>query len=147
MQLATLLENFPTSVEKADRTTEEMIKNAELFLQRKNTILDDSVASDLLPKADRDPYSHCLLTLFYLSFFYRADIAKVAALHYNVTAAAWPDMIQVAPFVEQYDKDMEELLLEGGDDNNNVKKLPCVNRKLRLGIAGANVRFTLDTYF
>ena len=70
-----------------------MTRHAQDFLHhRQNQRLNDAMTSDMIPRAEKDPYDHCLLTNFFLSFYYRADIAAVASQHYQVTAAAWPDL-------------------------------------------------------
>lgn len=130
LQLSTLMVVYPKSVKEADKSVARMVDYAESFLRdRQHKTMDDAAASNLIPKADRDPYDHCLLTLFGLSFFYRADVARVAALHYNVTAAAWPDFVHVAPHVKAYDGVVEA----------KGSKPECVDRKLRLGVFGGTL--------
>jgi hypothetical protein len=116
LQLATLLDQFPSSVERADSALARMNANADRFFQRRENTVNDTLISKLFPMAEPDPYAHCLLTVFFLSFYYRADVADVAARHYELTAAAWPDLLWVAPHV------------------NKEREEGCVARKIKLGV-------------
>ena len=117
MQLASMMHYFPESMEEADKSLEDMMAQAKSLLSRSDIVIDEDTLSDQMPGAGADPYNHCLLSLFYLSFFYRADTAAVAALHYEMAIRGFPELEYTAPHVQHFPENP-----------------PCVNRKIRLAV-------------
>eukprot|EP00536_Pseudo-nitzschia_multiseries_P008923 jgi/Psemu1/257683/estExt_Genewise1Plus.C_2370016 len=99
-----------------------------------------------MPGFGTDPYVHCVLSLFYLSFHYRADVAKIANLNYQVSALVFPKLLYTAKHVLEFEKEQKRLRLEENKNKNKnttntntntntggiVQK--CVDRKIKLGV-------------
>ena len=58
-----------------------------------------------VPGVANDPYVHCMLTLFPLSFYYRADVAKITSNAYTITSYIWPELNYIAPHVIAYENE------------------------------------------
>jgi predicted O-linked N-acetylglucosamine transferase (SPINDLY family) len=125
LQLATMFDTFPQSMEAADRAVEKMRASAKQFFAREEhgRRVPEQLILSLSGGAAPDAYEYCILSLFSLSFYYRADTAALAAEHYNLEVAAWPELAYIAPRVKQY----EEIRLQG-------IRPPCVRRKIRLAV-------------
>jgi hypothetical protein len=130
LQLGSLLDGFPPSILHADKALADMNQSAEAFLSRKSQRLNDNFIGNLIPGAMMDPYVHCLLSLFSLSFYYRADTAVVANNHFRMAAAAWPELLYTAPHVTAYDEALQA-------EQQEQQLHPCVTRKIKLGVIGA----------
>ncbi|KAL7541863.1 hypothetical protein ACHAXR_011861 [Thalassiosira sp. AJA248-18] len=122
MQLATMLDYFPDSTIAADAAIADMTKYADRLLAHPGWEINDPAISAMMPGAVADPYIHCELSIFYLSFYYRADVAAVARRHYEMASRGWPALNATADFVRKYDE--EEIH-------------PCITRKLRLLVISA----------
>jgi len=128
--LATLLHPFPSSVVHADEMYHLYMQSARSFLEtyRKSPeslpSLNEQELAATVPGAAEDPYLHCILTMFHLSFYYRADVAEAARLHYEVATAVWPRLNYASPHV----------LLPLVPPHLDTQK-PCTTRKIQLGIA------------
>jgi len=103
LQLATMMDSYPSSNQRADASLQRMtdygVELLGLFQNnnhRPNYAINEQWLSQAVPGAADDPYVHCVLTLFPLSFYYRADVAKVANQHYQLAAAAFPDLLYTA---------------------------------------------------
>eukprot|EP00977_Amphora_coffeiformis_P018008 scaffold6074_cov167-Amphora_coffeaeformis.AAC.1 len=102
MQLATMFDYFPASVGQADSAVRALTFYAEDLLSREWSI-DEEYLSANMPGAASDPFVHCTLSIFSLSFYYRADIAATASRTYQLAARAWPSLANYkAPHVEKY---------------------------------------------
>jgi predicted O-linked N-acetylglucosamine transferase (SPINDLY family) len=98
VSLATMLHPFPNSTQQADSMMDRYVKTAEAFLQNyKNPKLNEKQLSQTVAGAGEDPYVHCALSIFHLSFYYRADMAKAANLHHQVVARVWPQLTYQSP--------------------------------------------------
>jgi hypothetical protein len=98
VSLATMLHPFPNSTQQADEMMDRYVKTAEAFLRKyKNPKLDEKQLSQTVAGAGEDPYIHCALSIFHLSFYYRADVAKAASLRHQVIARVWPQLTYQSP--------------------------------------------------
>jgi protein O-GlcNAc transferase len=120
MQLASLFDFFPKTEQQADLVIKDMNDRIDAFLRRSDLVLNEDKLSDAVGPAAPDPYVHCLLSLFQLSFYYRADVAAVASKHYQMAAVVWPDLLWTAPHVMEHDQ--------------LPSRRPCEDRRIRLGI-------------
>ncbi|KAL7549826.1 hypothetical protein ACHAWF_013075, partial [Thalassiosira exigua] len=119
MQLATMFDYFPESMEAADAALAYNMKYADrLLAQQKGWTVNDGAMS-VFPGAGPDPYYHCMVQLFYLSFYYRADVAEVASKNYELARRGWPALNTTAKFVREYD---------------SMTDHHCINRKIRLAV-------------
>ncbi|CAB9523047.1 Inherit from COG: protein N-acetylglucosaminyltransferase activity [Seminavis robusta] len=129
--LATMLHPYPNTTRQADQMYELYMKTAREFLQeRKRTGSKtrwNERELEVVPGAAEDPYVHCILTLFHLSFYYRANVAEAARLHYQVATSVWPELKYTAPSVVPK--------LPTVPPHQNIHNKPCVTRKIKLGIA------------
>jgi predicted O-linked N-acetylglucosamine transferase (SPINDLY family) len=135
--LATMLHPFPNTTQQADEMYEVYMKSARNFLQRRRRQQQQSVDDhpevfndieiSMIPGAANDPYVHCILTLFHLSFYYRADVAEAARLHYQVATTVWPQLNYISPLVAAKKPTIPP--------HQNHHHKPCVTRKIKLGIA------------
>eukprot|EP00978_Attheya_sp_CCMP212_P044690 scaffold318836_cov76-Attheya_sp.AAC.5 len=123
IQLGTMLDYFPDSTDAADAAISSLTAYADRLLEATGWSIDDAEMSKM-PGAANDPYIHCALSLFNLSFYYRADVAAVASRHYEIARRAWPALNTTAEFVKRYDEQ------EGR---------PCVDRKIRLAVVAATL--------
>lgn len=130
VSLATLLHPFPNTTAQADLMYEQYMDRARLLLQWRQEnkhqlpTFEESILAQTVPGAAEDPYVHCVLTLFHLSFYYRADVAEAARLHNQVAASVWPKLLYKSPQVVKPDI-----------PPHLSSDKPCVTRKIRLGIA------------
>ena len=129
VSLATMLHPFPNSVEHADKMYHHYLTSARRFLEahqrdegRPN--FDQAELAASVPGAAEDPYVHCVLTIFQLSFYYRADVAEAARLHYQVATSVWPELKYVSPSVVR----------PTTPPHLDTHK-PCITRKIQLGVA------------
>ena len=118
MQLASMFDYFPNSTDAADEAISTMTSYADRLLAHSNWSVDDKEVSQM-PGAAPDPFIHCELSAFFLSFYYRADVAAVASKHYEMARRGWPALDTTAEFVRRYDM---------------VDEHPCINRKIRLAV-------------
>lgn len=123
MQLANMYDFFPNSTQAADDAISSMLSYSTKILSRDHDNdywpVKDAEISQTFPGAAPDPYGHCMLTTFYLSFYYRADVALLSKNNYEMARRGWPKLNTTANFVKAYDEDEEH---------------PCINRKIRLAI-------------
>lgn len=137
LQLASMLDTFPESETAADESLRSLNEYAALFLERKNQRIDDERLSHMVRGVESDPYAHCMLGLFVLSFYYRADVATVAHNHFRMTVAAWPDTTWTAPHVIAYEiehKNMQLYEPEGQGVVVYTAQKHCVHRRIKLGV-------------
>jgi predicted O-linked N-acetylglucosamine transferase (SPINDLY family) len=147
MMLATSLTTYPLTNEEVDESVAKMEFWATLLIdlmavqKHPDAYLNVQWLASQMPGFAQDPYNHCILTLFPLSFMYRADAAKIANLFYQITALAFPKLLYTAPHVEAFDERQKQLQLSAGtttdpDDGSSPPKLiqECVDRKIKLGI-------------
>ena len=128
MQLANMYDWFPDSTRAADDAISSMLSYSDKILSQDNNgiswpVKDAEIAQNF-PGAAPDPYVHCMLTTFYLSFYYRADIALIASSNYELARRGWPKLNTTAEFVKVYDEEEEH---------------PCINRKIRLAIISGSL--------
>ena len=127
MQLASMFDYFPNSIDAADEAIDSMTHYAErLLTQPNNWSINDAIVSTI-PGGAEDPYVHCMLSAFFLSFYYRADVAAVASRFYQMARRGWPTLDTTADFVKKYDISVKE---SGGE-------LPCITRKIRMAVISA----------
>lgn len=125
LSVATILHPFPVSVEHADAMWEDYRERATNFHKASfSKRIDENQISEMVIGASIDPFVHCTLTIFHLSFYYRADIALSASLWTKNVLQVWPELGYVSPKFPE---------LETAPHLNQDK--PCITRKLRLGIA------------
>jgi len=135
--LATMLHPFPNSTDQADRMYKHYTKSARQFLQarraqkkERGTLptmdqANSAYLANFIPGGD-EPYVHCVLTLFQLSFYYRANTAEAARLYHQVTTNIWPELkYQSRQAVKKKPTTPPHL------DQNK----PCTTKKIQLGIA------------
>ena len=134
--LATMLHPFPNSTQQADQMMEQYMQTAKRFLQshpesnRSIWQMDEQLLARTVAGAGDDPFVHCILTLFHLSFYYRADVAQAAKLHIQVAERIWPQLAYRSPNVG------DNKLADTTSPSSLVQSnKPCVTRKIRLGIA------------
>jgi predicted O-linked N-acetylglucosamine transferase (SPINDLY family) len=122
-----MLDPFPNSTKHADDSVEAYYYYSSRMLadiQKYNLVLDEKALSALVPGVEPDPYAHCMLSIFHLSFYYRADVARVANIHYNIAKAIWPQLNYVPSKYNQLDK----------SSSSSSKGKPCRDGRIRLGI-------------
>lgn len=107
IQLSTMLDPFPNSTQAADDAVALYIQSAEQFLQedpdrqQPQYELDEQALSGMVPGAADDPYVHCMLSIFHLSFYHAADVAKMANLHYQIATRVWPALSYESKFIHK----------------------------------------------
>jgi hypothetical protein len=123
MQLATMLDNFPLSVGDADKA----IKSIEYWGHKlmsdeaDDWSINEKDLSASMPGALPDPFVHCMLSLFPLSFYYRADTAETARRFFDMADKGWPTLTQyTAPHVIQYQQE--------------PFRVSCEDRRIELGV-------------
>eukprot|EP00548_Thalassiothrix_antarctica_P010082 CAMPEP_0194161186 /NCGR_PEP_ID=MMETSP0152-20130528/78799_1 /TAXON_ID=1049557 /ORGANISM="Thalassiothrix antarctica, Strain L6-D1" /LENGTH=789 /DNA_ID=CAMNT_0038870943 /DNA_START=535 /DNA_END=2904 /DNA_ORIENTATION=+ len=157
---ATLIDNFPETVQDADKSLRLYHEEMDKFLER--TVnpqtqhlqeqeqqnegflpIDPSIYSSL-PGVNEDPFVHCVLQMFHHSFYYRADVRSSAAKQFQLVVSLFPDLLYTSPMVTR--RNLMNILPpstpndndDGGKERNNImtssKSKPCVRRKIRLGI-------------
>ena len=136
MQLASMFDYFPVSTTQADSALEALNFYADDILSSSqpdtstptSPLLNEDQLSANMPGAANDPYVHCMLSLFSLSFYYRADVASTARRHYEMAVRGWPALAHfVAPHVQRYEQQQQQ------QQNNGL--LTCQqNRKIKLGV-------------
>ena len=103
IQYATMLNPFPNSTQAASDAVALYIDSAERFLQGtpREVELDERALSNMVPGAANDPYVHCMLSIFYLSFYHGADVdvARIANLHYQIATRVWPALSYESKFI------------------------------------------------
>lgn len=124
MSLATMLHPFPKSVKFADEMMALYFTEAEKFLKEyKHPKMDELALSQTVAGSAADPCVHCALSIFHLSFYHRADVARAARLWYRVVTRVWPQLVYTSPNYI------------GPSSSSESKK--CTTEKIRLGIASA----------
>jgi len=139
MQLATTLEKYPASNQAVDDSVARMEEMATRLINLKTQNHPDVFLNvdflKTMPGFSQDPYVHCVYSLFALSFYYRADVAKIANLNYQVGVLFFPDLLYVAPHVEKFEKEQQELRQLNGiaaEDGGIIQQ--CVDRKIKLAV-------------
>eukprot|EP00957_Ditylum_brightwellii_P162004 12334185-Ditylum_brightwellii.AAC.1 len=110
---------FPQSTHAADEAIASMQQYARKLLANPAWTIDDTIVS-IMPGASPDPFVHCHLSAFSLSFYYRADVASIASAHYQMARRGWPSLNTTARFVAKYDMEHKE------------HHHPCITRKIKL---------------
>ena len=124
LQLATQLDPYPVSNRAVDQSLarSEFWANGLLDLFRKKTphaLLNEEWMGSNLPGFSNDPYVHCVATLFPLSFYYRANISKVAYRHFELASLVFPKLLYTAKFVAEWDREQR---LEALKDENETHR-------------------------
>jgi predicted O-linked N-acetylglucosamine transferase (SPINDLY family) len=152
LQLGTDLDSYPMS----NKDVDESVSNLELWatklidlytvVKHKDVYLNAEWLGRSMPGFASDPYVHCVLTLFPLSFYFRADVAKIASLHYQLAALAFPRLLYTAKHVEDFEKEQQQQqqkqqIAKSDNDKTDdaspaAKQLfqKCVDRKIKLGV-------------
>jgi len=143
MQLATHLEMFPKSNEHVDRTDAKMEEYATSLLdlyhrKHPDAKLNMDFMAMMMPGFANDPFVHCHLSLFYLSFHYRADVARIANLFYRLATTIFPNLLRTAKHVKRFEEEQKRLREQNGigDESGGIIQT-CVNRKIKLGVVCA----------
>ena len=124
VQLATLFDYFPVSEQNADEALKSINEYSDRVLNGWDNDYWPIHEQDILkfPGAAADPFVHCALNSFSLSFYYRADVAFVAKNQYLMKKRGWPALDYTAEFVKRY------------DDNANEGQHSCIDRKIKLAV-------------
>lgn len=102
--------------------------HAQDLLSREGWSINEEFLSASMPGAASDPYVHCMLSLFSLSFYYRADTAATAARNYEMSARAWPALAKYkAAHVLRHEQQQQQ-------QTANARPTACVQRKIKLGV-------------
>mmetsp|Transcript_10817 Transcript_10817/g.17844 ORF Transcript_10817/g.17844 Transcript_10817/m.17844 type:complete len:727 (-) Transcript_10817:219-2399(-) len=135
LTLATSMDTFPASLEAADASIRTMNYYADIYLNhRETTVFDDQLTTQTLPVSMSDPYIHCALTLFPLSFYYREDVAAIASQHYNIVTRAWPKLKEyVAPHILEMNRGDGSCHEDSPDDEPKRINLAVVSGALSSG--------------
>ena len=64
--------------------------------------MDQAYLSQFFPGAGPDPYEHCMISIFALSFYYRADVALVASRYYDIGIRIWPELSYISERAKKY---------------------------------------------
>mmetsp|Transcript_6920 Transcript_6920/g.12122 ORF Transcript_6920/g.12122 Transcript_6920/m.12122 type:complete len:752 (+) Transcript_6920:127-2382(+) len=155
LQLATQLDSYPLSNDHVDASVARMEEWANKLIdlytveQHKDVHLNQEWMSQNMPGFGPDPYWHCMLPLFPLSFYYRADVAKIANLNYQLGALAFPKLLYTAKHVLEYDAEQQVAIqasltlpdeASAMKDNDAEEKKPapvqkCIgDKKIKLGV-------------
>jgi predicted O-linked N-acetylglucosamine transferase (SPINDLY family) len=148
LQLATQFDSFPLSIDHADYALQKMEYYQTELLQlidpdqyrtynQDAAMLNEQWLSKTIPGVIQDPYVHCVNDLFTLSFYYRANVTKIASQHYKLVSLAWPGLNYIAQHVHQYKKDAA--IAAKFASSNNYHHQKCIDRKIRLGVISATV--------
>ena len=93
----------PKSIREADENIERYLNLTERLLRRLGVgssrmpwKIDQDFLSQFFPGAGPDPYEHCMISIFALSFNYRADVALVANRYYDLGTRIWPELNYVS---------------------------------------------------
>jgi len=141
MQLATMIDPFPTSVAAADESMALHVSRMEDLLQLRPAALALALTDVATQPGADDPYIHCIGTLFYHSFYYRGDAAATLHKHFLVASRAFPELLHVRPDLLDFDqREAAERQRAKRAAHSKQQKAAFVTalpacRKLRLGIA------------
>ncbi len=100
----------PKSILEADKNIERYLSLTERLLRRLAVAdsgsssssrmphwkIDQEFLSQFFPGAGPDPYEHCMISIFALSFNYRADVALVARRYYDLGTRIWPELSYIS---------------------------------------------------
>ena len=122
VQLATLFDYFPSSEQNADEALKSINEYSDRVLNGWDNDYWPIHEQDIIkfPGAAADPFVHCALNSFALSFYYRADVAFVAKNQYLMKKRGWPALDYTAEFVKRYDV--------------NEGQHSCIDRKIKLAV-------------
>ena len=152
LQLGTELDFYPLSNKDVDESVSNMEKWATKLIdlytvvKHKDVYLNVEWLGRSVPGFGPDPFVHCMLTLFPLSFYYRVDVAKIASLHYQLAVLAFPKLLYTAKHVEEFEKEQHQKQQQqqqitsyndATDDTSPAAKQLfqiCVDRKIKLGV-------------
>ena len=153
LQLSSQFDSFPLSNENTDFSLNsiEYYQNEILDYMAKHpnqpSTFNEQWLSTYVPGVRDDPYVHCMLTLIPLSFYYRADVAKIASNTYKITSYIWPELNYVAPHVIQYEQEKKQL--RNSIKSNEIIYQKCITssntnknksqQKIRLGVISATI--------
>jgi len=148
MLLASNLHFYPLSNEDADEalaSSEEWSSSLIDFvtvLKKKEFYLNQDWLAQAIPGFANDPYIHCAGSLFPLSFYYRADVAKIANFNHEIMALTFPKLLYTAHRVKDFDARQqlareEQQNTAESDDSPLPVIQECVDRKIRLGVISA----------
>ena len=127
MQLATMFDYFPVSTEEADMALQALEHWGKNLLARDNWVIQENEISQNMPGAQADPFVHCMLSLFTLSFYYRADVAATAARFYEMARRGWPTLGNYqAPHVIRYAQQVSR--------ETKNRDQTCEDRRIQLGV-------------
>ncbi len=135
LTLATSMDEFPASLEAADASIKTMNSYADLYLNHRETAkFNDELTVAALPLSVQDPYIHCALTVFPLSFYYREDVAAIASQHYNIVTTAWPQLKEyVAPHILEMNNGDESCHENSADDEPKRINLAVLSGTMQIG--------------
>lgn len=120
LMLASLWNYWPTSVDHADQSLNDLNQWAISALNRTDFDLHEEEMSQSMMAFRDEPFGTCLQGIFPLSLYYRADTAALASRHYQMAAKAWPTLSWTSPYLL--------------DDNQDASS--C-HRKIKLAVLSA----------
>lgn len=139
LQMATLMEMYPLSSKAVDESLARIEKYSTILIDQfekkhPDAYLKEGWMSQNVPNFAPDPYVHCIMTVFPLSFYYRADVAKIASQHFKLAALAFPKLLYTAKHVLEYDAEQRKLKAGNGDGEDGKPVQKCVDRRIKLGV-------------
>jgi len=144
LQLATDLTFYPTSNQEVDESVANVEKWANKLIdlisvqKHQDAHIDVEWLGKSMPGFNRDPYNHCILSLFPLSFYYRADVARIANLFYQMAILAFPKLMYTAQHVKDFDAAQALARAETNNSSTSIVQ-SCVDRKIRLGVVSSTL--------
>lgn len=114
-----MFDYFPVSVAQADSALYALNFYADDLLAREWSINEEQLSAQM-PGAANDPYVHCMLSLFSLSFYYRADVAATANRSYQMAAKGWPSL---ANYKAHHVRRWERQILSSSCQDRKIKSL------------------------
>ena len=103
LMLASLWNRTPRSIEEADESLKDQNELVSAFLNRKDFDRRDKEMAATMPGFFEDQMRTCLISVFQLSFYYRAETAAVASRHYELAAKVWPEYVWTSPHLQDSD--------------------------------------------
>ena len=139
LQLATILDTYPLSSKAVDESLARMDSYAttliDLFEKKHPDVyMNEQWMGQNIPNFAPDPFVHCVLTVFPLSFYYRADVAKIANQHFKLASLAFPKLLYTAKHVLEYDAEQRKLKAGNGNSEDGKPIQKCVDRRIKLGV-------------
>ena len=84
MQLGTMFDYFPSSMDAADEAISVMMEHADRLLESPGSWPVDDRVVLAMPGAAPDPFVHCMNSIFYLSFYHHVDVAAISSKKYEI---------------------------------------------------------------